>query len=275
MGSQNRAWRLSTLPALLIGLSALAQSAPAAETAPPSAKWAEILGPSQGKPPAPQEKVVWRADLPAAMQEADARTGRCSSRCGACRASSARRSTRRCSRAGRSSTRCSKQFVTVRLTDARRSTCGCCRWRGSRTSICRGGGGFLSPAGAGVRRVRRAGQGLGRDADLPAPPWRRRWSACWRTPIDPRRGTWDVDGPAPELGGRARDAEGPARLSHRGRRGGPEVKAAACIHCHQVAEILRQPAVDAEDVRQRAGPAKSGRCRRTSGWSWTATTGCW
>ena len=70
MRLQDRARRPWVLPALLVALPALAQVASAADAGPSAATWAEILGPSQGKAPAPQEKVVWRSDLPAAMKEA-------------------------------------------------------------------------------------------------------------------------------------------------------------------------------------------------------------
>jgi hypothetical protein len=61
---------------------------------------------------------------------------------------------------------------------------------------------------------------------------------------DPRRATWDVDGAAPTLAG---DALTPKKLpgweSWHGK-AHAEVKQQTCVHCHQVAEILRQPAVD-------------------------------
>jgi hypothetical protein len=60
---------------------------------------------------------------------------------------------------------------------------------------------------------------------------------------DPRRAGWDIDGPAPQLSGAfkgARDLpgyEGWLRDAH------PEARRQTCIHCHQVNDILRYPAV--------------------------------
>lgn len=62
---------------------------------------------------------------------------------------------------------------------------------------------------------------------------------------DPRRTKWDIDGPAPNLSGASKSPrelpgyEGWLRNSH------PEVRKQACLHCHQVNDILRQPAVAA------------------------------
>jgi hypothetical protein len=63
---------------------------------------------------------------------------------------------------------------------------------------------------------------------------------------DPRRAQWDLDGPAPELTGPAKSPrqlpgyEGWSRNAHE------SVKKQSCLHCHQVNDILRQPAVAAK-----------------------------
>jgi hypothetical protein len=63
---------------------------------------------------------------------------------------------------------------------------------------------------------------------------------------DPRRGQWDIDGPAPDLSGASKSPrqlpgyEGWLRTPHEGER------KQNCIHCHQVNDILRQPAVAAK-----------------------------
>jgi hypothetical protein len=62
---------------------------------------------------------------------------------------------------------------------------------------------------------------------------------------DPRRQNWNIDGPAPDMSGEARNATSLLGYPSWYRRGGPEIKAQSCIHCHHVAEILRQPALDA------------------------------
>ena len=59
---------------------------------------------------------------------------------------------------------------------------------------------------------------------------------------DPRRPEWDIDGDAPnpqDVGVYPADLPGyDSWFSNRGE------GAADCIHCHQVSEILRQPALD-------------------------------
>ena len=64
------------------------------------------------------------------------------------------------------------------------------------------------------------------------------------TLYDPRRAQWDIDGPTPNLSGSALTPKTlPGFASWQGR-AHAEVRQQACIHCHQVAEILRQPAVE-------------------------------
>jgi hypothetical protein len=63
---------------------------------------------------------------------------------------------------------------------------------------------------------------------------------------DPRRAQWDIDGPAPDLGGGMKSPrqlpgyEGWLSQAH------VSVRKQSCIHCHQVNDILRQPAVAAK-----------------------------
>lgn len=61
---------------------------------------------------------------------------------------------------------------------------------------------------------------------------------------DPRRQSWKIDGPEPELAGQPRRPqswEGYASWAEKT----PWMEQGSCIHCHQLGEILRQPALDA------------------------------
>ena len=90
---------------------------------------------------------------------------------------------------------------------------------------------------------------------------------------DPRRPAWDVDGPAPVREGDARSAKELPGFAAWSTHGNRESKAQTCIHCHQVAEILRQPAVDAgtfdkdRDLRHLAAAGERGADRRSRPWA--------
>jgi serine protease Do len=64
---------------------------------------------------------------------------------------------------------------------------------------------------------------------------------------DPRRPTWNADGPAPDLSG---PAPTPTQLPgfaswNKKNKWDKQTEAAGCMHCHQVAEVLREPAIEA------------------------------
>lgn len=68
---------------------------------------------------------------------------------------------------------------------------------------------------------------------------------------DSRRARWDIDGPAPQLAGERKSPrqlpgyEGWLRNAHE------SVRKQSCLHCHQVNDILRQPAVAAKTFDKR------------------------
>jgi hypothetical protein len=62
---------------------------------------------------------------------------------------------------------------------------------------------------------------------------------------DPRRENWNIDGPAPDMSGEPRSVVQFPGYDSWFSHGGPEMKKQSCIHCHQVSEIIRQPAIDA------------------------------
>src|SRR5436305_507893 len=64
--------------------------------------------------------------------------------------------------------------------------------------------------------------------------------------LGPRRPTWDIDGPAPDLSG---SPEPPTQLPGytswaKDHKLDKMTRDAGCIHCHQVAEVLRQHSLD-------------------------------
>lgn len=62
---------------------------------------------------------------------------------------------------------------------------------------------------------------------------------------DPRRASWNIDGVTPRLTGKPTTPSGLPGWSSWVRRGANKAASSECLHCHQVAEILRQPAIDA------------------------------
>ena len=65
---------------------------------------------------------------------------------------------------------------------------------------------------------------------------------------DARRAAWDVDGPAPVLEGAPSTPTTLPGFASWSKRGGAAMAKDGCLHCHQVAEIVRQPAIDAKTL---------------------------
>jgi hypothetical protein len=68
---------------------------------------------------------------------------------------------------------------------------------------------------------------------------------------DPRRAQWNIDGPAPDLSG---ERKSPRQLpGYQGwlDQAHESVRKQSCLHCHQVNDILRQPAVAAKTFDKR------------------------
>jgi hypothetical protein len=215
-----------------------------------SANWIEILGPSQGKLPGVSAKVIWRTDLKAALREARQhdRPVLLTLRCLPCK---------QCAgfdqdvlEGGDEITPLLQQFVTVRITSASDLDLEMLPVEGFQDLDLSWWGYFLSPD------ARVYGVFGGRDhvsdetrisVDALANTLRRVLAHHY----DPRRTNWDIDGPASRL-----DAQPlkPADLpGYRNWLQGAheEVRKQTCIHCHQVADILRQPAIDAKTFDKR------------------------
>ena len=222
---------LSLLVVLLVPLGAFG-----------GAVWHQALGPSEGKAPGPMEKVVWRDNLLKALDEAKQsnRPVFVTLRCLPCKQCSA--FDKDVLEGGEELSPLLAQFITVRLTDAKAMDMRVLPFEGYQDLDISWWGYFLSPEG----RV----YGVFGGKDHVSDATRISVSALANTlkrvlahHYDPRRPAWDVDGPAPKLEGAARP---PTELpgyrpwidkAHK------EVKNSACLHCHQVAEVLREPAL--------------------------------
>ncbi len=216
-----------------------------AHPTPDDPPWDEILGPSRAQWPEPRTDVAWRADLVAALREARGSnrplfvTLRCLP-CNQCQSFD-----QAVLEGGPELDPLLAQFVTVRLTSVRELDLRVFPVEGWQDLDLSWWGYFLSP------RAEIYGVFGGKDeqSDTSRISTRALANALRRVlehHYDPRRESWGIDGPAPELGG---EAPTPARLdgfASWSKRGGPALERDGCMHCHQVAEILRQPALDAK-----------------------------
>jgi hypothetical protein len=211
-----------------------------------AADWDQILGPSRGHPDGSFDQVVWRPDLSAALAEAR-KTNRpvfVTLRCLPCKQCSA--FDKDVLEGGPELDPLLRQFVTVRLTSAKDINLRLLAVEGYQDLDLSWWGYFLSPQG------RIYGIFGGRDeisdaTRISKPALVNTLKRVLAHHNDPRRAQWDIDGPAPDLSG---PPAAPTQLpGYAAWSGGHELdrqtQKAGCIHCHQVAEILRQPAVDA------------------------------
>jgi serine protease Do len=215
-----------------------------------AANWDEVLGPSHGQLPDPLTKVLWRGDLTAALREAKEqnRPVLLTLRCLPCKQCSG--FDQNVLEGGDVITPLLQQFVTVRLTSASDLDLKMLPVEGFQDLDLSWWGYFLSPD------ARVYGVFGGRDhvsdetrisVDALANSLRRVLAHHY----DPRRVKWDIDDPAPRTDD---DPLTPADLpGYRSWMSGAheEVKKQTCIHCHQVADILRQPAIDAKTFDKR------------------------
>ena len=226
---------------LILALAALPWALPAKvrKGEPP---WEEILRPI-GQPPAPLSAVEWRPKLGGALLEARS-SGRpllVTLRCLPCK---------QCSEfdaavleGGPELDPLLRQFVTVRLTDAKDMDLRLLPAAGFQDLDLSWWAYFLSSDG------RLYGVFGGKDhvsdkTRISVSALRHCLERVLAHHYDPRRQEWGLEGAAPELSGsavRPTDLPGYAPWSERF----PKAAAGSCVHCHQVAEILREPAIRA------------------------------
>ena len=218
-----------------------------ANPAPGEPPWNEILGPSPARWPEPQVEIAWRADFAAALREARASnrplfvTLRCMP-CGQCQSFD-----QAVLEGGPDLDPLLAQFVTVRLTSVLDLDLRVFPVEGWQDLDLSWWGYFLSP------RAEIYGVFGGKDeqSDTSRISTRALANALRRVlehHYDPRRESWNIDGPAPELGGEASTPTQLAGFASWSKRGGLTLEKDGCMHCHQVAEILRQPALDAKTL---------------------------
>lgn len=207
--------------------------------------WKEILGPPQGKlPPAASFTVTWRTNLGEAMAHAreQNRPLFVTFRCLPCKQCSA--FDKEVLEGGSDLDPLLTQFITVRLTDAAAIDLRIFPVEGFADLDLSWWGWFLSPQG----RV----YGIFGGRDDVSDATRISKSALIASLLrvlshhnDPRSAGWNIDGPTPDLSGAAKSPRelpgynGWLRASYEGEK-------QTCIHCHQVNDILREPAVVAK-----------------------------
>ena len=231
------------LGVLLAGAAKPESSAPGGS----APTWSEILRESQVNLPPPQDKVVWRDDLAGAMREAMlfGRPLFVTMRCLPCKQCSA--FDKDVLEGGAELAPLLKQFVTVRLTDVQNVDLRIFPMEGFQDFDLSWWGWFLSPQGQ-VYGVFGGRDHVSDATRISVPALANTLRRVLAHHYDQRRADWNIEGPMPIFEGKAETKHTPKGLpgyeswkskSH------AEVKTQACIHCHQVADILRQPAVDA------------------------------
>ena len=206
--------------------------------------WPEILGPSRAAPPAPAKEVKWRSDVRAALAEAKAsdRPLLVTLRCLPCKQCAGFDAAVLEGDGGLEDVLA--QYVTVRITSASDLDLRLFPVEGWQDLDLSWWGWILSPEG----RIYSIFGGKDHVADttrISPEAFANTLRRVLEHHYDPRRDAWDVDGPAPALEGKA-----PTPLSLPGfasweKRGAQSLKKDGCLHCHQVNEVLRQPALDA------------------------------
>lgn len=203
----------------------------------------QVLGPPTGQLPAPLADVKWRSDLGNAMEQArrEKRPLFVTMRCLPCKQCSA--FDKDVLEGGGELDPLLKQFVTVRLTDVQDVDLRLFPMEGFQDLDLSWWGWFLSPQGQ-VYSVFGGRDHVSDETRISVPALANTLRRVLAHHYDPRRAAWNIDGPAPELSG---DGPTPKKLPGYASwmsRTYEEARAQTCVHCHQVAEILRQPAVD-------------------------------
>lgn len=219
-------------------------STPGAAAAAPALPWGQIADPDPAAMPEPQEEIVWREDLPGALREA-AREGRplfVTFRCPFCK---------QCSGFDAAVLRGSEEldpllarFVTVRITDAYRLDLRLFPARAYQDFDLAWWGWFLSPQGR-VYGVFGGRDHVSDETRISIPALVATLRRVLAHHYDPRRPDWPLEMPEPEIDGPPRTPERLAGWESWEARGTLADDGGDCLHCHQVAEILRQPAIDA------------------------------
>lgn len=211
------------------------------------ADWAQILGRAQGSLPAPQSKVVWRDNLAEAMAQAKAenRPLFVTFRCLPCKQCSA--FDKDVLEGGKELDPLLEQFVTVRLISAKSLDFRIFPAEGFQDMDLSWWGYFLSPEGK-IYGIFGGRDEVSDETRISKAALVNTLQRVLAHHYDPRRSAWNIDGPAPALTGEPQiPTELPGYISWMtGRKLDKRTQEAGCLHCHQVSEIIRQPAIDAK-----------------------------
>jgi serine protease Do len=217
----------------------------------PRRDWAEIAGPTRATLPAPLSSVCWRTELSKALDEARASnrplfvTLRCLP-CKQCASFDAA-----VLEGGGELDPLLAQFVTVRLTDAGALDLRLLPVEGWQDLDLSWWGYLLSPQGR-IYSIFGGKDHVSDSTRISTAALANTLRRVLEHHYDPRRESWDVDGPAPQLEGRApTPLDLPGAAAWRKRPAAQSLAKDGCVHCHQVNEILRQPALDARTFDKR------------------------
>lgn len=203
--------------------------------------WRQVTQPTDAPWPEPLGEVVWRTDLSRALDEArdSGRPLFVTLRCLPCKQCASFDAS--LMESSPELDRLLSRFITVRLTDAAALDLALLPAEGFQDLDLSWWGWFLSPRGE-VYGVFGGRDEVSDETRISIPALRRVMERVLTHHADPRRASFGLDGPAPEPEPRfPSDLPGYASWQTQlpaGERG-------ECLHCHQVAEILRQPALDA------------------------------
>ena len=215
------------------------------EAADDEARWREVIRPIEFELPNPLERLEWRTDLRQALAEAR-RTKRpvfVTFRCLPCK---------QCAdfdkdvlEGGLQLSPILKQFVTVRITDAKAMDLALLPASGFQDFDLSWWGYFLSSEGD-LYGIFGGRDHVSDTTRISAPALINSLQRVLKHHYDPKRKAWKLDGPSADLAAAGRspkDLPGYESWSKKH----PAAAAEDCLHCHQVAEVLRQPKIDAKD----------------------------
>ncbi len=209
--------------------------------------WSQVLGPAQGSLAAPGDKVVWLSELDQGMAKAKAQNRPLfvTFRCLPCKQCSA--FDKDVLEGGPRLDPLLKQFITVRLISAKDLDFRIFPAEGFQDMDLSWWGYFLSPEGR-VYGIFGGRDEVSDETRISIAALANTLERVLKHHYDPRRSAWDIDGPAPDLSAPPRiitDLPGYPSWAG-GRTLDKRTREAGCLHCHQVAEVLRQPAIDAK-----------------------------
>ena len=232
-------WQWS-MPPVILGQEASPTPAAASSTS----KWNAILGPSQGTWATPRAKVIWLDNMIDGLRQSknEKRPLFVTLRCLPCKQCAA--FDKDVLEGGPTLSPLLRQFVTVRLTNMRDLDLRLFPIEKFQDLDLSWWGWFLSPAGR-LYGVYGGRDEVSDETRISIKSLKANLRRVLDHHYDPRRTHWNVDGPLPALQGKPiTPIDLPGWKSWAGY-GAKEVATAECLHCHQVSEVLRQPAIDA------------------------------